>query len=434
MPYYRHDQPSPPNHPDGYQRHDAYPILDTAGNLLIISSRIRVNPTSDRFQQVPHYNVTIIRGGWVSGSETRDDTGYTQTFFGEGGKPYNGWVLFPTSIFRRGGNPASGSAFMPIAGTSWEQNGVPAPGECPPRLITNCLTTWTFYPRFPYGGVGGCPVKYMDSIVSVHGFEDTPNFLRRGHLEILYFTKIYGETRWEAWSPIEQGKATIPNGRLSGPTTMNYHGVELNLTDGRDWSAVTINSSPRLPPIVPVPDANLLQNWHFDNGSIAPWNRTGTINWTMLLSRAPLDVRHAKTPGAGVRYLSINTGGQRGGEVYQDIPVQRFRNGASYVFGATIRSESGVGTVEMELMQVDGNGNVLPGTASTNAVNVGENSPAHMHDGAIITAADSIPLSSQFFAKTTLVRIDPAAVSVRFALAPQTPNTFDITDTWVVSR
>jgi hypothetical protein len=215
---------------------------------------------------------------------------------------------------------------------------------------------------------------------------------------------------------------------------MNYHGVELNLTDGRDWSAVTINSSPRLPPIVPVPDANLLQNWHFDNGSIAPWNRTGTINWTMLLSRAPLDVRHAKTPGAGVRYLSINTGGQRGGEVYQDIPVQRFRNGASYVFGATIRSESGVGTVEMELMQVDGNGNVLPGTASTNAVNVGENSPAHMHDGAIITAADSIPLSSQFFAKTTLVRIDPAAVSVRFALAPQTPNTFDITDTWVVSR
>ncbi len=35
LPYLNHDQPYT-GHPDGYQRHDAYPVLDKAGNPLIV--------------------------------------------------------------------------------------------------------------------------------------------------------------------------------------------------------------------------------------------------------------------------------------------------------------------------------------------------------------------------------------------------------------
>ena len=35
LPYLNHDQPYT-GHPDGYQRHDAYPVLDKSGNPLIV--------------------------------------------------------------------------------------------------------------------------------------------------------------------------------------------------------------------------------------------------------------------------------------------------------------------------------------------------------------------------------------------------------------
>ena len=39
-----------------------------------------------------------IRNGWVSASGTRDGGGYSQTFYGSGCTPYNGWIFFPTSF------------------------------------------------------------------------------------------------------------------------------------------------------------------------------------------------------------------------------------------------------------------------------------------------------------------------------------------------
>jgi len=42
--------------------------------------------------------------------------------------------------------------------------------------------------------------------MSIHGFEpnDIPGFKQHGHLEVFYFTKEYGITRWEVWTPIDQ--------------------------------------------------------------------------------------------------------------------------------------------------------------------------------------------------------------------------------------
>ena len=436
LPYYRHDQPNPPDLPNGYQRSDSYPILDPMGNKLFINSRIWIDPRSNQIQHLPDYDVNLIRDGWTSVGETRDDGGFGQTFFGGNRRPYNGWVFFPTNIFGNRGTPASGSVYMPIAGTSWEQDGVTAPGECPPHVSTDTLTSWRFVPKFVFSGIGGSPIKYLDTIISTHGYENSSGFLARGHLEVFYFTRLYGETRWEAWRPIAQGIKT-KYGRCSGPTVMAYKGVQFNLTDCRDWSAITVTSAPSLPPILPLPDTNLLQNWHFDDGSMAPWSRTGgSIAWDMRQSVAPLDITHSKSLEAGVRYLAIQSSGNASDaqQVYQDIPIVRFKDHASYVFGATIRSESGLGTLNMELAQVDRVGNVIVGTVNSFVSSAGENMPSRARDGGMHTGADSIPLSSQFFSKSTVIEINPAATFVRFALSPQTPNVFDITDTWVIIR
>lgn len=44
------------------------------------------------------YDLLTIRNGWVSASGTRDGGGYSQTFYGSGCTPYNGWIFFPTSF------------------------------------------------------------------------------------------------------------------------------------------------------------------------------------------------------------------------------------------------------------------------------------------------------------------------------------------------
>jgi hypothetical protein len=434
MPYYRHDQPSQPGNPNGFQRHDSYPILDLQGDQLIMNSRIPMRGASENLDQLPHYDVNLIDNNWLTGSETRDGTGFSQAFFGADRVPYNGWVYFPTNIFANPETPASGSAYVPISGVAWEQSGMPAPGDSPQYYITNCLTTWTFKRNFAFGGVGGCPVKYMDAIVSTHGFESTAKFLQQGHIEVFYFTQLYGETRWETWTPVQQHVPTIEPGACLGPTRMTYRGVEFNLTDCRDWSAVTVNTAPRLPPVIPIPDCNLLQNWHFDHRAIAPWTGSA-LAWLMRQSEAPLDIADATNAGKGVCYLTIRRSGASANQsIWQDIPITQFTDGGSYAFGSTLRSESGTGIIDIVFMQVDKTGNPIPGTESKIAASVGGDIPGVTENGQQVTIAESVVLSSRFFMGVAAIKLNPLAAAVRFALTPETDGAFDIVDTWVVAR
>src|ERR1700730_2533118 len=79
LPYINHDQPGPNgDHPNGYQRRDAYPVTDLSGNPLV------VNEFDFGYFQLyfafeagdgDGYDLYSIRNGWVSATQTRDRGG-----------------------------------------------------------------------------------------------------------------------------------------------------------------------------------------------------------------------------------------------------------------------------------------------------------------------------------------------------------------------
>jgi len=96
------------------------------------------------------YEVYRISNGWVSATQTRDGGGYSQTFYGSGCTPYNGWVFFPTSILPTLSASTSGSTTAAIMGDYWEQNGQSWPGVCNgfSTFNRNTITSWQFTPQF----------------------------------------------------------------------------------------------------------------------------------------------------------------------------------------------------------------------------------------------------------------------------------------------
>ena len=92
-----------------------------------------------------------------------------------------------------------------------------------------------------------------------------------------------------------------------GTGEVEYHGVKFVVTFCRDWSAVSVVDKPELAAPWPVPDLNLLQNFHFDQG-LANWKRTESGNVLQLslkTSTAAKDMQYVQRGGAGIRYLAI---------------------------------------------------------------------------------------------------------------------------------
>ena len=83
----------------------------------------------------------------------------------------------------------------------------------------------------------------MDTIISTHGFQNTAQFASSGGLEVFYFTKQYGATRWEAWAPAAQNRPPQQQQTCTGPTTMTYQGMAFTLVDCRDWSTTVLLSA-----------------------------------------------------------------------------------------------------------------------------------------------------------------------------------------------
>lgn len=432
LPYHKHDQPGP-DYPDGYQQHDSYPARDLGGDVLI------VNPFDyepfDRFKSWEDgYDIYRLKDGWVSGGETEDGGGFSTTFFGANCMPYNGWVFFPASVLEM---PAPGRVEMPIHGVYWEQNGESWPGACPSSYQTHSLTTWDFIKDFPFGGIGGNPVKRLDAIRSIHGFSTNPQFLAHGHLEVFYFTKLYGVTRWEVWTPRERvdaddqlrQRAEEVAMRCKGTDDVGYEGQQFVVTACRDWSAVTVSTSPSAPTAWPVPDLNLLRNFHFGDG-FSGWKYSGSnpgdIAMSLKNSTAARDTRFVQPGGQGVRYVALTCLEKcsTANIFYQDVPMTANITSGTYTFGATARFEgNGTGALEFILSQLDSSGNVL--SEKSFVANV-KPSNGHFMD------TDSIVLSSSFESLTAPVRIGQATKVLRFGISPSTIGIFDIVDTWVI--
>ena len=302
---------------------------------------------------------------------------------------------------------------------------------------TDILTTWKLIKNFTFGEENGKPTKTMDTMVSYHG--------NVGHLEVFYFTREYGITRWESWQPVSQGFS--PGGVCNGPTTMTYDNTQFTRVDCRDFSDVQVSPSNAYP-IWPIPDINLLQHAHFDDGggytNTVPagqqtglWHRGGNsvegniINWNFGNSTSLDDTSSIFGNLKGVRYLATNCGGTCTGayvqEIYQEVPISRFISNANYGYSADVRTESGQGTIQITLQEINTEGTKVLWQDSVQGTVTTENGPAQSAD-----QLGSVYLTSGFISKTVQIPILPDAGVIRYYFTPLTSNiTFDILDAWL---
>jgi hypothetical protein len=380
----------------GYQICDSFALLDVNGDVLYFHT-FDYAPFNvfNQYSGSDGYDVYSVNSDTVSVSNTKDGGGYGSTFFGNRCSFGNGWALFPTSNMLSGGE-----GYWPISGVYWEHNGLSSPGPCPSGYSTNTLTSWGLSPAFAFGGVNGNAVKAVDALVSYHGFETekdgktpTDNFLQNGHLEVFYYTQLYGLTRWEVWFPAASAGSKVgSSAECSGSGTGTYKGIAFTITDCHDWSQVKPltatkdhtshppakgNSSVPLVstgfiPAWPLVNANLLQHPHFEASGFSEsyqtsmWCRFGSsasggfINWSALVSTGGGDAND----GSGMAYLAFNCGAGADGQcgapgsqaIYQDLPVDtRICEGCTYLFGVNARTApgQGEGTLQIAVQLLD---------------------------------------------------------------------------------
>ncbi len=426
LPYHNIDQ-------FNQQQADAFPLLDTSGNALYFHTfdfapfnQFQLNSGSDGYD---YYSLD----SWFAAAGTRDGGEYGEAFFGANCSTNDAWLFFPTSNFMAGG-----SVQAAIGGNSWGQNYNVAASTCPPGY-SNPVTTWEFK-SVTFGGINGNPSKTMNAMISYHGF--VPG--AEAAMEVFWFTQQYGPTMWQSWVPADQHPAKTSNCPV--PDNISYNGVTYVVADCRDWSQTVLASDAEIPQW-PLPGANMLQHFNFDNeggylenndSNFNLWHRGGNsaegneINWSLYNSSAPLDTRF----GPGVRYLATNCAGTCTGagvqEIYQDLPINSIANQGTYLFGIDARSESDSGTLQVTLQEIDANGTVLWQDQVQGTV-AADNGDGRLNavNGAAYSEASSVYLSTAFIHKTTVIPVYANAARMRFYITPLTPQTFDIVDTWL---
>lgn len=374
------------------------------------------------------YDVFGVKDGWVSGFNTQDGGAYGQTFMQANCTLGDGWILFPSTNFL-----IDGTSSINYMGNHWLQDAQNFPGKCPSMNPYPILTTWKHIKNYSFGGINGTPTKTMDTLVSYDGNE--------GHVEVFYFTREYGMTRWEAYQPVSQGYAADTND-CSGPATMTYKGVNFTRVACVDPLKIIAPAS-AVGPVWPVEDINLLQHSHFDTAGdgdwtagdlVGIWYRGGKskegnlINWTWGNSRATSDLRESTT---GPSYIGTNCGGTCTGqyvqELYQEIPINKFISNGMYAYGADVRTEGGQGTMMITLQEIDKTNNKVLWQDSFQDTVVKDNGPDQDPD-----QPNSVYLSSKFISKTVQIPIISGATVMRYYFTPLTSAvTFDILDGWI---
>jgi hypothetical protein len=436
LPYYRHDEPVK-DHPLGYQRHDAYPLVDRHYGGVFSANDFDFDYIEPYGVMHPGdgdgFDVYRVAEGWVSGGGTRDGGGFSASHFGTECKPWNGWVFFPVAFLRELRPGAAGRAMVPIRGSHWEEAGEPWPGRCEidKGFSKVTLSTWFFEPNHEFGGLNGTPKKQIDAIVATHGSALPPNSpLGRLHLERIYFTDLYGATRWESWFS-NPDNPPRPGGNCGGPTTMTYEGAEYVRAECRDWSITGIYHPPRPHAPWPYPETNILADWHFNNDDLSPWVSQGALKASPENSRTAQDAGYEPN-GPGLRYLRLScpeSAQDCGGTLHQDIPIKDLPKAKSYDYGfsgALAAEGDGDGMIEVSLSQRDAEGRSLWEDRFT----------AHVRSRYRKWAVeDSVYKASSAFLKTAPdFELKPGAVSLRLTLAPKIPQTYDILDTWIMPR
>jgi hypothetical protein len=429
LPYHRYDQIH-------NQQHDSYPIVELDGTLAV-NNPFNYEPFDEFNANGDGFDLYEVHDGWVSTGQTRDGGGFTTTFFGEGCKPYNGWVFFPASAIKSDGTVTAGSTYAPINSNYWEQNGQPFPGKCPPVFDRHSETSWSTLPGFAFGGIHGNPVRKLTTLRSVHGFVDSAGFRAHGHLEVFYFTQEYGTTRWEVWTlksqlasnPQQQHETMVAQQWCNLPPEITYQGETFIVTACRDWSALDILPQPEEAATWPLPGQNLLRNFHFAEG----WTNWTKSMTTMSLqnSNTPKDTHYVQKSlgGQGVRYVRIDCKTSGCGDapvLTQDVPLANsgMAFGHAVDFAATVRTEEGQGTATLELAEIDANGTEIAHSKTTHQVG---SSNGHF-DG-----QQSVTLSATFVHGKSAIAVYPQVKTLRWTLKLTPGATYDLVDTWVIA-
>lgn len=369
-------------------------------------------------------NVVTAQDRWATIVNTQDGGGYQQMFYGSNCRVGDGWVLFPANGFLSGGQ-----AKVTIADRYWEQSDQNYPGNCPTGYSTPPLTSWEHQTGFNFGGVNGNPTKVMDTLISYHGFKSSTSIL-----EVFYFTREYGMTRWEVWVPKLANPTATTTPECITPATPSYQGVLYVITNCHDWSEL---NSP-LPsqaevPVWPIPNVNLLSNPHFI-GTTSPWRKLGTITATPMLSQT---YRDTLATGLGVGYLRLGCGSRCTNNLtvglYQDMPASEFVTSGNYAFGINVRTDPNQcpppcsGKIAVAMQQFDARNKKLLSTTLATATVVSDNGTPDPSDD----EANSVYLSTAFvFSAMTR---NPNAGTVRFLISPQSGQMFDVLNAWLAA-
>ena len=478
LPYRKMDQTKT-------QYKDLYPRIAADGAPIIVAPFDTLNSEGTSVSSfrtwADGYDVYTIRDGWVSVSETRIGTGeFGTSFMGAGCKNRNGLILLPASFPNV--SSFNGRAMLPVAAVAWEINNEVWPGACPTQYVTDQITTWTLLRNLSFGGISNVPPRELDAIVTTVGMRAShhPKVMRTwqayGHLEVFYFTNLYGLSRWERWAPEFQfdsdGReaAAVTQQRAAGVTTrckpltgqtpapftregvttpsvkvsMIHEGQSFIMTDCRDWTNIVVEPKPTNPPVWPVSALNLLSNFHFNGASVdalTNWNTASLIHGQSRISKTKEDTtKNSLSPRAGVAYLRIDCSeGCHSERLFQEVPVtQTIKPRYGYSLGVIARTESTTGELELSLSQLDDSGAIL--TTNYYIARLSSEQSACDWGGGNCRQfsynprnnSGSVILSSDFVQHTFPIQLSDHTKALRFTIAPKSASVFNLVSAWLM--
>jgi len=204
---------------------------------------------------------------------------------------------------------------------------------CPASFV-GTYTNWHWYDiNSPVTYSSG---KKMNSIVVWHYGDEDPT--KATTLEVFYFTREYGQARWEGWNTI--GPVETTSG-CNGTHDNVFFGQHMYMTDCHDWTN-TIELPVAINPLTNpmghdfILSKNLLVVGDFAGGSIGPWNRTSpnTTDWSIQ-----------KDSTTNNYHLDFACWRRRAGEngcllnsIYQDVDVSALYGVKTLRYGAILKA------------------------------------------------------------------------------------------------
>jgi hypothetical protein len=403
---------------------DSFILSDAQGEPLFFRS-FDWGPTFGLWSNnVDGYDTYALNDGWVAINATKSGDSGGQTFFGANCSRDTAWLSFPLDNFLTGGTYHS-----QIGGRNWEQAGKSFPGPCPMKYYP-LQTDWRLQHAFPFGGKGQ-PKKIMDTLVSFHDFQNNQNYVSNGHMEVYYFTQQYGLTRWEFWTPAQQGTKPTPNCDVQ--PTVSFNGLTFVVQDCQDLANVTPGGRVG-DQAWPLPQANLLADGHFsqvrpieEDGAkgwrvSSPTSR-GTPNWQLTNSTSPRDKKYDPT---GIRLVVLDCRGQANcASLSQQVPASRVPSGL-YLYGASVRTSPGSqGDFRIELQALSVDGKVLWHDAFSQIILSYNGS----HPGNTAEAASTYQ-STAFPHKIIRIPVTPDAATYQIVLTALGSARYEVTEGW----